>query len=159
MMRISFDLDDTLICYQPGTPREPRLPWYKRLIVGHEPLRRGARDLMLRLLEKGWDVWIYTTSRRPVASVRRWLRWHGIRVAGIINQDVHEAHFNRSPNERPPSKNPRAFGMALHVDDSDGVRMEGEVHGFDVVVIAPDDETWSEKVLLAVDRIQADRAT
>src|SRR5262249_34681987 len=40
-MRISFDLDDTLICYQPGVPCEPSLPWHWRLLGGNEPLRRG----------------------------------------------------------------------------------------------------------------------
>lgn len=154
-MRISFDLDDTLICYGPGRPTEPRLPWYKRLIAGREPLRHGARDLIGRLQQQGWEVWIYTTSRRRVASIRRWLRCHGIRVGGIINQVVHETSFGHSPRDRPPSKNPRAFGIALHVDDSEGVRMEGATHGFAVVVIAPTDEAWTEKVWLAAEAIRA----
>ena len=51
-----------------------------------------------------------------------------------------------------PSKNPAAFGISLHVDDSDGVRLEGERHGFRVVVLSPDDEGWVRKVLAAVGR-------
>ena len=149
-MRISFDLDDTLICYHRGVPREPELPWYLRFIGGDEPLRLGARDLMQGLRERGWEVWIYTTSHRHPPSVRRWLRCHGVRVAGVINQDVHDNHFRahkRSPYFRPPSKNPAAFGILLRVDDSDGVRMEGDEHGFAVVVISPEDANWVEMVL------------
>ena len=41
-MRISFDLDDTLICYEAGVASEPRLPWYLRLFISDEPLRLGA---------------------------------------------------------------------------------------------------------------------
>lgn len=41
---ISFDLDDTLICYQPGTPREPnrvpRLlrPWFREPLIQAGPM-------------------------------------------------------------------------------------------------------------------------
>ena len=153
-MRISFDLDDTLICYRPEVPREPRLSWYLRLIGGDEPLRLGARTLLRKLQERGWELWVYTTSHRPASAVRRWLRCHGIRIAGVINQDVHDAQLKRTLNDYPPSKNPGAFGMALHVDDSEGVRMEGEIHGFEVVVIAQDDEAWSEKVWRAAEKMQ-----
>ena len=153
-MRISFDLDDTLICYGPSFPRESRLPWYKRLIAGHEPLREGAPALLRRLQASGWEVWVYTTSRRSIGSVRRWLLCHGIRVAGVINQDVHEANFCRSPNHRALSKHPGAFGIDLHVDDCEGVRMEGETHGFNVLVISPHDEAWAERVWLAAESLQ-----
>ncbi len=154
-MRISFDLDDTLICYQPYVPREPALPWYLRLVVDDEPLRLGARTLMQNLRERGWDIWIYTTSNRAPAAVRRWLRYHGVCIAGVINQDLHDAHLVRTSRERLPSKNPAAFGIALHVDDSDGVSIEGNLYGFDVVVVAPDDAAWVEKVLLAVEELES----
>jgi hypothetical protein len=49
-----------------------------------------------------------------------------------------------------PSKYPPAFNIDLHVDDSEGVRMEGDLHGFRVVVVRPDDEDWTQKVLEAV---------
>lgn len=156
-MRISFDLDDTLICYGPNFSLEPRLPWYMRLIAGNEPLRRGAPELVCRLQDAGWEVWIYTTSHRPLGSVRRWLRCHGVRVAGVINQSVHEANFCRSPSHRSPSKHPAAFGMDLHVDDSEGVRMEGETHGFEVVVISPHDTAWTDKVWLAAEAVRTHR--
>lgn len=153
-MRISFDLDDTIICYREGVPREPALPWYWRLVAGGEPLRLGAPTLLRGLRERGWEVWVYTTSHRDPAAVRRWLWCHGVRVAGVINQHVHDAHLRRSERDRPPSKNPAAFGITLHVDDSDGVRMEGDRHGFRVVVVEPEDAGWAEKVLRAVEQLE-----
>ena len=153
-MRISFDLDDTLVCYQAGVPQEPRPPWYLRWLVPDEPLRRGTVDLVRRLRQRGWQVWIYTTSNRRPSAVRRWLRWHGVRIDEVVNQDAHDRHLRRSPQDRPPSKNPAAFGIDLHVDDSDGVRMEGEQHGFPVVVVTSDDRDWTAKVLRAADELQ-----
>lgn len=149
-MRISFDLDDTLICYQPGVPLESPLRWWQRLLVADEPLRFGSRELVRELWRRGWDVWVYTTSHRPPFQVRVWLRCHGIRVRRVINQDVHDRHLRRSPRDYPPSKNPRAFGIDLHVDDSDGVRLEGEEFGFRVVVVSPHDPEWANRVLRVV---------
>lgn len=146
-MRLSFDLDDTLICYQPGVLQEPRLRWPLSWLVHDEPLRAGARELARLLRQRGWELWVYTTSYRDPLSVRLWLRMHGIIVSRVINQDVHDRHLRRSERDRPPSKNPAAFGIHLHIDDSDGVRMEGETHGFRVVVVSPDDAGWAEKVL------------
>lgn len=153
-MRISFDLDDTLICYRAGVPQEPRLRWFLRLLVQDEPLRLGATELLRQLRQRGWEVWVYTTSNRSPTAVRRWLRCHGVRIDGMINQDAHDWHLRRSPQDRLPSKNPAAFGIDLHVDDSDGVRMEGEQHGFQVVVVTPDDPDWAAKVLRAAEELE-----
>ncbi len=151
-MRISFDLDDTLICYQEGVAQEPsRVPWLLRPWV-YEPLRLGARDLMRGLSQRGFELWVYTTSYRSPTSVWLWLRCYGIRVRRIINQAVHDRHLRRGPNDYPPSKLPRFFGIDLHVDDSEGVRLEGREHGFDVVVVSPLDPDWTKQVLQAVER-------
>lgn len=150
-MRISFDLDDTLICYRADAPCEPRPPWLRRVLAPREPLRLGARSLVQALRERGWEVWVYTTSHRSPASVRRWLRSYGIRVARVINQEVHDRLLRRTTGDGPPSKHPGAFGIDLHVDDSEGVRQEGEQYHFRVVIVAPDDHGWTEKVLAAAE--------
>ena len=138
-MRISFDLDDTLICYQPGTPREPRPAWYWRAIASAEPLRAGARALLRALAGRGCELWVYTTSHRPPLGVKVWLRAHGVRVRRVVNQDVHDRYLRR------------ACGIGVDVEDADGVRMEGDKHGFRVVVVSPDDPAWADKVRAAVE--------
>jgi hypothetical protein len=155
-MRISFDLDDTLICYRDGVAGEPRLPWYLRWFIDDEPLRLGAPALMCKLQARGWEVCIYTTSQRNPAAVRRWLQRHGVRASTVINKDIHDLRLRRGPQHSMPSKNPAAFGIDLHVDDSDGVQQEGEKHGFRVVVVSPDDPRWVEKVLLAAAETEAE---
>jgi hypothetical protein len=44
------------------------------------------------------------------------------------------------------------------VDDSDGVREEGEKYGFGVVVVSPEDPDWVQRVLEAVDAHLASRS-
>src|SRR5690242_1122573 len=118
-MRISFDVDDTLVC-GPSIPTEQFVPRWKRLWYP-EPLRHGTRDLMRSLLEQKHKLWIYTTSFRRACYLCGWFRSFGVPISGVVNQRRHEQVVGR----RGPSKYPPAFGIDLHVDDSDGVADEG----------------------------------
>lgn len=149
-MRISFDLDDTLICYQKNIPFEPnRIPFFFKAWI-NEPLRLGSCKLMKQLKQYGCEIWIYTSSYRSPCLLRLWLRCYGIHVRGVINQAVHNTYLRRNLGDKRASKNPKAFGIDLHVDDSEGVRLEGEKYGFEVVVISPEDRNWNLAVLEAV---------
>lgn len=154
-LRVSFDLDDTLTCHCASVPRENGLlhPFIHRRFM--EPLRLGTVALMRELRRRGCGIWIYTTSSRTPAYIRRWLLLHGVRVDGVVNSQRHRDHAGRFLKARLPSKFPPAFGIDLHVDDSEGVRMEGEDHGFQVLVVDPHDKHWTERVLKAVTRLQA----
>jgi hypothetical protein len=146
-VRISFDVDDTLVC-DSSVPVELFVPRWKRWWYP-ERLRQGTRDLMRALLDRRHEIWIYTTSYRSPFYVRGWFGSFCIPISGVVNQDRHERVVGR----RGPSKYPPAFGINLHVDDSTGVAQEGRRHGFDVVVVAPDDPDWAARVLEAVARL------
>jgi len=68
---------------------------------------------------------------------------------GVVNQVIHDTDGRGMG--RGPSKACHRYEIALHVDDSEGVREEGERHGFAVVVVEPADEQWVGKVLERVD--------
>lgn len=154
-LRISFDLDDTLTGHRSHHPGEPgALPDFLRSRLA-EPLRPGTRGLIGELRRRGHSIWIYTTSSCTPDAIRRWLLVHGIRVDGVINGERHHRAARGHGSRRWPSKYPPAFGIDLHVDDSEGVGMEGAAHGFRVLVVAPDDAHWAAKVLEAAARIHA----
>jgi hypothetical protein len=144
-MLVSFDIDDTLVC-SPGVPAEQFVPRWRQLWYP-ERLRQGTRALMGELLRRRCQLWIYTTSYRSPRYLRGWFRCVGIPLAGVVNQRRHDRVVGR----RGPSKYPPAFGIDLHVDDSEGVGLEGERHGFVVIVVAPEDPDWASRVLEAVD--------
>jgi hypothetical protein len=146
IVRISFDVDDTLVC-DASVPVELCVPPWKRLWYP-ERLRHGTRGLMRALLDRRHEIWIYTTSYRSPSYLRGWFRSFRIPITGVVNQDRHERVVGRCG----PSKYPPAFGIDLHIDDSAGVAEEGRRHGFDVVVVAPHDLDWAARVLEAVAR-------
>jgi hypothetical protein len=143
-MRISFDIDDTLVCGS-NVPTEKVVPWWGRWWYP-EPLRRGTQELMKALVEQKHQLWIYTTSYRSPRYLRGWFRSIGVPIYGVVNQVRHE----RTVGRQGPSKYPPAFGIDLHVDDSEGVGMEGQTHRFRVVVVSPSDLHWVNRVLNAV---------
>jgi len=143
-MRISFDVDDTLVC-DSRVPTERSVPWWGRWWYP-EPLRRGTKALMTELVAGGHQLWIYTTSYRPTRYLRGWFGSFGVPIFGVVNQYRHERVVGR----HGPSKFPPAFGIDLHVDDSEGVGEEGKRHRFGVVVVSPTDLEWVPRVLSVV---------
>jgi hypothetical protein len=144
-VRISFDIDDTLIC-DSSVPNEQHVSWWRRWRYP-ERLRRGTRSLMTALIRRRCKIWIYTSSGRCPRHLKSWFASFGIPIEGVVNLDRHE----RTVGLRGPSKFPPAFGIDLHVDDSPGVAMEGTDHRFAVLVVAPEDPDWVERVLCEVD--------
>jgi len=143
-MKISFDLDDTLLMYGDTVATEPRLHLLWRLFVRDEPLRLGARRLVDELRQRGHEIWIYTSSGRRAGWIRWWLRLHCIRVDGVVDGATHAKCFGEGSL---PTKRPHVFGISLHVDNSRGVAIEGERYGFDVCLVEPSLIEWVDYVL------------
>lgn len=154
MMLISFDLDDTLICYDPNVPREPNRVTHGWRWKYREPMRAGTVELLSRLVTSGHTLAVYTTSQRPVRGIRRWFDFYGIPLHLVVNQKSHpqkQVSTGHSPDYFP-SKHPDLFGIDLHVDDAEGVAREDQRFGFRVLVVDPSDLDWHRKVLVAVER-------
>jgi 3-hydroxyisobutyrate dehydrogenase-like beta-hydroxyacid dehydrogenase len=108
---------------------------------------------MKQLKRQGHSLWIYTTSYRSPKQVKRWFKFYGVEIDAVINQDSHERLVGRDRFNKYVSKYPPAFDIDLHVDDLEGVRLEGEEHGFKVVIVSMTDEAWAQRVLEAVQKI------
>lgn len=150
-MRISFDIDDTLVC-GPSVPVEQVLSRWRRWRY-REGLRHGTQALMRALVKRRCQIWVYTTSYRSASYLHGWFKSFGVALGGVVNQYKHDEVVGR----HGPSKYPPAFGIDLHVDDSEGVRLEGEQHGFAVVVVSPEDPDWTSRVVDDVDKVLLSR--
>lgn len=138
-MTISFDLDDTLIPSTRlfATERQSLL----QRIFRTEKLRRGTIELAKALRGRGHKIYIYTTSYR--STYRIWWTFfsHGIKVDKIINQQIHSKVLGIQSKDY--SKYPPAFSIDVHVDDSNGVQIEGERHHFKTIIVT-DDDSWKD---------------
>ncbi len=154
-MRIAFDLDGTLVPMDGGSETVP----YRSLRpLFRERLREGATQLLRQLVEQGHDVWIYTTSVRTPIYICWWFRLLGIRLGGVINGSRHATELRTRGSElQGVSKYPPAFGIDLLVDDLPGVALEGRRHGFEVLLVDPDDTAWVGRVVSALDQWRQSR--
>lgn len=140
-MTIAFDLDNTLIrCDHDFALETPTRRLWARL-VGSEHLRAGIVDLHRFCRSQGWNIWVYTTSYRSPWAIRKLFWLHGLHLDGVVNQARHTRDVRVRSTKYPPQ-----YGIDLLVDDSHGVRIEGERHGFRTVVVDPTDSQWAEKV-------------
>ena len=63
-MRLAFDLDNTLIrCGHDFPLATPQRRLLARLL-SNEPLCHGVKELIDHCRQRGWEVWVYTTSYR-----------------------------------------------------------------------------------------------
>ena len=142
-MKISFDLDDTII---PGTKTfetEPQTLIQK--LLGAEKIRKGTIKLFKELKNRNHTVGIYTTSFRSRLKIKLTFLLNGFSVDFIVNQKIHR---NEMANRQiKPSKYPTLFGIDIHVDDSKGVEMEGEKYNFKTIIIDEKQLDWTDQIL------------
>lgn len=142
-MIISFDLDDTLI---PGMKQFPveRKSILSRLI-SRESIREGTVRLMKQLRQDNHQLYVYTTSYRSPAYIRRLFWSYGIRLDKVINKSIHDKTLGKTAGSI--SKYPPAFNIDVHIDDSPGVAIEGERHHFNTIIVAEQDSDWTAILL------------
>src|SRR5476649_1040774 len=105
-MKISFDLDDTLI---PGNKifETDQQTLFQKLL-GMEKVRKGTIDLFKELRKQGHIVGIYTTSFRSPFKIKLLFLLNGFSLDFVINQKRHLRIVDRST---PCSKYPTAFNI------------------------------------------------
>jgi hypothetical protein len=149
-MNISFDLDDLLIN---GTKRfAVEKTGLLQRVMTSECLRLGTIDLFKRLRAQGHNLYIYTTSLRSPFKIRLLFWAHGLSPDGVFNKTSHDRSIRKLSISC--SKYPPMFGIDLHIDDSEGVRMEAQKFGFKTLIVEESDLRWTETVLDGVKNME-----
>ena len=156
-MRVSFDLDDTLIFKTVDGITDDSLPPLKRSYM-EEKLRAGTREVMQALAQRGHELWIYSNSYRGKSELLRWFQDCGLPVTDVVNQQIHEMkRAELGLQMSGPLKYPPWFGIDVHIDDSAEIAADARQHGFKVIRIDPNDADWVTTVLAAMDDLQKAR--
>ena len=143
MMRISFDLDETIISRNINWEVEPDLKGFRG---DEERLRKGTVELFKWIREQNHEIWIYTNSYRGWKALESWFQDCAIPVDGVINQIVHEQKRNEQDLKCKLEKNPEWFGVDLHFDDLDELAEQEGIYKID-----PLDSSWTDKVKQFID--------
>lgn len=120
-MKISFDLDDTIISTTKFSLEKESF-WSK--IIGAERIRFGTIRLFKELKAKNHKIYVYTTSYRSKIKIKLMFLSYGIPIDFVVNQQLHERRVRKKGKN--VSKFPPEFGIDIHIDDSLGVEMEGK---------------------------------
>ncbi|MCI5120756.1 MAG: hypothetical protein D3908_06110 [Candidatus Electrothrix sp. AUS4] len=150
-MKIAFDLDDTLIPTRQPFSSGSRKLGFPLGLVYKEEMRTGAVELLQGLAAEH-EVWIYTTSLRGTLYLKTWFSLWGIKLAGIVNKQIHDKRVAGSKFS-DFSKAPALFGISVLIDDLPGVQIECELQGCHAIIIKPSDDDWFSVVQRKVDDI------
>ncbi len=153
-MIVSFDLDDTLFVPEDGFRVEKPLRFPYNLIY-KERLRLGTVELMRWIRAENIGLWIYTTSFRSQSYIRGLFRRYGITVDQIVNGKRHALEVQGSRREAMPSKYPCRYKIDLHVDDDVSVLQNGRTFGFRVLLVAGDEDGWTDRVKNEIERVKS----
>lgn len=152
-MRVSFDLDEVLFVNPKTHKTEPELKFPLRNIY-KERLRAGTPDLINKLQDMGYEVWVYTSSFRTERYIKGLFRHYGIRFNGIVNGTRHLKEVQRGKTEILPQKVPNRYRISLHVDDEAVICSYGREFGFDAYQLDAQDDDWKEKVIAKAEEVK-----
>ena len=152
-MRVSFDLDEVLFVLPQTHKTEPPLkfPFDK---IYKERLRLGTPELINKLQEMGYEVWIYTSSFRTEKYIKNLFKKYGVKFDGIVNGTRHLKEVQRDNKQSLPQKLPNYYHISLHIDDEAIVCTLGRQYGYNVFQLEAQDDDWKEKIIERAEKIR-----
>jgi len=145
-MRVSFDLDEVLFVSPETHKTEPALPFPLNRIF-KERLRLGTPELINRLQDMGYEVWIYTSSFRSIRYIKMLFFFYGVKFDDIVNGSRHLKEVQRNRKEILPQKLPNRYRISLHIDDESIVCSMGRQYGYNTYQLDAEDDSWKEKII------------
>ena len=152
-MRVSFDLDEVLFV-SPETHKTEPPPFFPMNMIFRERLRLGTPELIRRLQEMGYEVWVYTSSFRSERYITFLFRLYGIRFDGIVNGNRHLKEVQRNNRTVLPQKMPSHYRISLHIDDETVICSMGPRYGFRTYRLDAQDDDWQEKIIARAEEIR-----
>ena len=152
-MRVSFDLDEVLFV-SPETHKTEPPPFFPMNIVFRERLRLGTPELIRKLQEMEYEVWVYTSSFRSERYITRLFRLYGVRFDGIVNGNRHLKEVQRNNRTVLPQKMPSHYRISLHIDDETVICSMGPRYGFRTYRLDAQDDDWQEKIIARAEEIR-----
>ena len=152
-MRVSFDLDEVLFVSPKTHKTEPPLPFPLNRIFP-ERLRLGTPEVIRRLQEMGYEVWVYTSSFRSEQYIRRLFHCYHVHFDGIVNGHRHLKEVQRDNKTTLPQKLPNRYRISLHIDDEAVICSSAGQYGFRAYQLNAQDDDWGRKIIEQAEHIR-----
>ena len=152
-MRVSFDLDEVIFVSPKTHKTEPELMFPLNKIF-RERLRAGTPELINKLQEMGYEVWVYTSSFRSERYIKGLFWLYGVHFDGIVNASRHLKEVQGSRKEILPQKVPSRYHISLHIDDEEIVCKLAGQYGYNVYQLEAQDDDWKEKIIAHAAKIR-----
>ncbi len=152
-MRVSFDLDEVLFVSPETHKTEPPLSFPLNKIFP-ERLRQGTPEVIRKLQEMGFEVWVYTSSFRSEKYISRLFRCYGVRFDGIVNGNRHLKEVQRDNKTTLPQKLPNRYRISLHIDDESVICSSAGQYGFRAYQLNAQDDDWGRKIIEQAEHIR-----
>lgn len=111
--------------------------------------------LIKELHNRGYEVWVYTSSFRTQRYIKCLFGLYGVRFTQIVNAQRHLEEVQRNRKEMLPQKLPNNYRISLHIDDEAVVASYGKAYGFEVFQLEAQDDAWEAKILAKMEQIEA----
>lgn len=145
-MRVSFDLDEVLFV-SPKTHKTEPPPKFPYSRIYKERLRYGTPELIRKLQELGYEVWVYTSSFRSEKYIRHLFKCYHVKFDGIVNGSRHLKEVQRGNAATLPQKLPSRYRISLHIDDEEIICKLARQYGYNVFQLNAQDDDWKEKII------------
>lgn len=150
--RVSFDLDEVLIAGDKYPEEDaPSFPWSK---IAKERLRKGAPALIHALANRGFDVWVYTSSYKSEKYIQAVFKGYKVCPAGIINGVSHKKKQKGALTGQVKEAMDRKYKMTLHIDEGHVLYIDKSTADYDYFSLECDNSNWASKVIHLVEELE-----
>ncbi len=144
--RASINLDDVVFCPDITDPAEKGLIFpFSRFFP--ERIREGIPGLVYALQNAGYDVWIYTAGYASTDHIKRILKYHRIKVDGIINGANRLNSARESYMSTAKDLLSRKYRITLNIDTDTVSWIRSETKDFDAIDINSKEGNWAHQVI------------
>lgn len=150
--RVTFDLDEVL--YAKNSEDEAVLadPLFSRRIP--ERLRKGAPEVIRKIKELGYDVWVYTESYNSEEYIRNFFSMYEIEISGIVNgfNDKRDKEGEEFTQVKEMMAN--KYKQVIHIDNDAVIVVDTNGRSYEQYdIYEKEDVTWSEGINEALKKV------
>lgn len=150
-MRVVFDLDEVLLTSDEDMQDAIKDNLFSRRIK--ERLRLGASDLLKKLQEMGYDIWIYSAGYYSEEYITDFFSMYEITVDGIINGFNEKRRTDSEEALRIRKKMEEKYRRALHIDNESVLCTNTVSKEFEQYEIKNSGPEWAESISQIVSMI------